>query len=190
MPEGFTTDVIGYGAGSYDLTIPNVLRLYLGQLTVPVTSAEGADFLWMIETNIDDSSPQVLAYVLERLLELGVHDAWLTPLVMKKSRAAVMMSVLADEQHKDTVCALLLSETSSIGLRLYQVLRTIAERKFLTVDLYGGSVRVKVSSFQGKVTQVMPEYEDCQSVARSTGEPLKLIQHQASQAAWEKIYNF
>ncbi len=191
MPEGFTTDVIGYGAGTYDLTIPNVLRLYLGRIAAPVKPAESsvtADFLWMVETNIDDSSPQVLAYVVERLLELGVHDAWLTPLVMKKSRAAVMLSVLTGEQLKEQVCALVLAETSSIGLRFYKVQRTIADRKMVTVTLASGCVPVKISSYQGKVMQVMPEYDDCQDIARQTGNPLKLIQHQASQAAWDIVF--
>ena len=189
MPEGFTTDTIGYGAGTYDLTIPNVLRLYLGHTLVSGKSGGQApsDLLWMVETNIDDSTPQVLAYVLERLLELGVHDAWLTPLVMKKSRAAVMLSVLTGGELQEQVCALVFAETSSIGLRCYQVQRTIANRKIVTVTLPGGSVAVKISSYQGQVTQVMPEYEDCQAVARTTGQPLKLIQHQASQAAWDTL---
>lgn len=190
MPEGFTADVIGYGAGTYDLTIPNVLRLYLGHMEVPSKSSgpnATADFLWMVETNIDDSSPQVLAYVVERLLGLGVQDAWLTPIVMKKSRAALMLSVLTGEQLKERVCALLLAETSSIGLRFYKVQRTIADRKIVTVTLPSGSVAVKVSSYQGKVMQVMPEYDNCQDLARQTGQPLKLIQHQASQAAWDIV---
>lgn len=189
MPEGFTTDIIGYGAGTHDLAIPNVLRLHLGQIESPDRlkgqPTVASDLLWMVETNIDDSSPQVLAYVRERLLEFGVHDAWLTPIVMKKSRAAVMLSVLTGAQLKEKVCAFLFAETSSIGVRFYQVERVIADRKILTVTLPGGDVDIKVSSYQGKVTQVMPEYDDCQAVARRMGEPLKHIQQQAGQAAWD-----
>ncbi len=186
IPAGFTTEAIGYGAGSYDLDIPNVLRVYLGQIKDKQegrSEADQAAGLWMVETNIDDSSPQILAYVVERLLEFGVNDAWLTPVVMKKSRAAVMLSVLLAEELKETVCDFLFAETSSIGLRFYPVQRRIADRKMLDVTVSGSRVAVKVSSYRGKLTQMMPEYDDCQAAARETGLPLKLIQQQACQAA-------
>ncbi|MBU2703036.1 hypothetical protein Ga0466249_004172 [Sporomusaceae bacterium BoRhaA] len=188
-PAGFITDTLGYGAGTHELDIPNVLRLHLGHVHQEKSDVQSED-LWMVETNIDDSTPQVLAYAMERLFEMGVNDAWLTPIVMKKNRAAVMLSVLTPYKLKQKVCDFIFTETSSIGLRFYPVQRTMAERKMIRVALSGGSsVAVKVSSYQGQVTQVMPEYEDCQIIARQSKIPLKWIQQQASENAWKFVHN-
>lgn len=188
-PAGFITDTLGYGAGTHELDIPNVLRLHLGHISHQEEAEVQSEGLWMIETNIDDSTPQVLAYVMERLLEMGVNDAWLTPIVMKKSRAAVMLSVLTPHKFKHKVCDFIFAETSSIGLRYYQVQRTMAERKMLRVTLAGGSVAVKVSSYRGQVIQIMPEYDDCQLIASQSKLPLKWIQQQASEAAWKLVHD-
>lgn len=182
QPDGFKAETVAYGAGSYDLEIPNVLRLYLGNLE------EKNEDLWLIETNIDDSTPQVLAFTIEKLLSAnGVCDAWLTPIIMKKGRAASMVSVLVTAEQKAAVAELLLQETSSIGLRYHAVGRTIADRRLTSVQVEETSIRVKVSSFAGRIIQVMPEYDDCAALAKQSGIPLKRIQQTARQLAWEKV---
>ncbi len=130
----------------------------------------------VIEANIDDLSPQVFPYVMDRLLELGVFDVWLTPIIMKKNRSATMLSVLVSDSLFDQAVGILFEETSTIGLRYYEVKRKIAERKIINVDVPWGQANVKVSSYQGKISSITPEYEDCKVLANKTKIPLKEIQ--------------
>ncbi|MDU2066183.1 MAG: nickel pincer cofactor biosynthesis protein LarC [Sporomusaceae bacterium] len=179
-PTAFATKTIGYGAGSHELSIPNVLRLYLGDVQ------EAEQELWVLEANIDDSTPQVLAYTVEKLLALGACDAWITPIVMKKGRSASMLSVLAEAAMKDTLCRTVFDETSTIGMRFYPVNRAIAERTLVTAKLSGGDIAVKISTYEGKIIQIMPEYDDCATLAKQTGQALKSVQEAAKQAVLQK----
>ncbi len=181
MPAGFTSQAIGYGAGTLDLDIPNVVRAMLGETA---DTAEAGEYL-VAEANIDDTNPQLYPYVIDRLLAAGARDAWLTPIVMKKGRAAVTLSVLSDSATFPAVAALLMAETTTIGLRYYPVSRLEAERRLATVVTPWGEVSVKVSSVKGQVTNVAPEYEDCRRLAAEQGLPLKVVWQKALALAWD-----
>ncbi len=170
IPADFIGERTAYGAGGWDLDIPNVLRARLGSLQASEKSA-----LTVFETNIDDSSPQIFDYVMQRLFKAGALDVWLTPVQMKKNRPAVTLSVLAPAALRAEVETIIFTETTTIGIRRYAVQRTAAERREGTVKTPWGEVRVKTSSINGKVCSVTPEYEDCRRLAEKTGTTLKEV---------------
>lgn len=182
MPESFVSAKIGYGAGTWELDIPNVLRLYAGNVdTVDNSQANGQ--CMMIEANIDDQSPELYGYVMDRLFAAGALDVWLTPIYMKKNRPATKLSVLIPEDCQEKAVEIILQETTSIGMRIYPVTRAMARREFIIVGLPWGDVKVKISSYQGKICNVAPEYEDCRKIAEAAGIPLKVVQHVALKEA-------
>lgn len=177
MPSHFTTEKIGYGAGTWDLEIPNVLRIHLGTLNTRAVNTEAI----VVETNIDDLNPQNYDYIMDRLFKNGALDVWLTPIIMKKGRPAVTLSVLipgTDECQK-SISAVLFAETTTLGMRHYTVQRTISDRKFVQVELPWGKVNVKYGIYHGKVCNYAPEYEDCRRIAEVQGIPLKTVQQAA-----------
>ena len=179
LPEGFRAAGAAYGAGTWDLAIPNVLRLYIGQLDEAAENGQGTDFL-VLETNIDDMSPQVYGYLYERLFTVGALDVWTTPIVMKKTRPAAMLSVLCRTGSKDACASVILRETTSIGLRVRKVAQRIeAERETVHVATPYGEVACKRAFWHGALVNSKPEYEDCCSLARRAGVPLKQVEEAA-----------
>lgn len=172
MPETFVSKKISYGAGTWDLEIPNVLRMHLGDM---VTEEKNGETI-VIEANIDDLNPQVFPYVMEKLLGIGAFDVWLTPIIMKKNRSATMLSILVSPSLFEEAAEILFAETSTIGLRYYTAGRKMAAREIFSVDVPWGQARVKVSSYQGKVCSMTPEYEDCKGLALTANIPLKEVQ--------------
>jgi len=168
-PAGFVSEKTAYGAGGWDLDTPNVLRAELGEI------AEKANELLVLETNIDDCNPQIFDYVMERLFKAGALDVWLTPIQMKKNRPAVTLSVLAPAALQAAVEEIIFTEATTIGIRRYAVQRTAAERREETVNTPWGSVRVKISSVNGKTCTVTPEYDECRNLAEKSGVSLKEI---------------
>lgn len=173
IPAGFLSHTIGYGAGGWDLDFPNVLRVHVGELR----QAEEAQML-IVEANIDDLNPQVYEYVMEKLLVLGARDVWMTPIIMKKSRPATLLSVLADAPLLESIAACLFAETSTIGIRHYPVQRQIAGRVIKKITTPWGEVSVKVSSYQNRICNIAPEFDDCRKLAEEHNIPLKQIQQQ------------
>lgn len=182
MPENFISHTIAYGAGTWELTIPNVLRMHIGE----VADDSGNDKI-VIETNIDDLNPQVYEYVIDKLLTAGAVDVWLTPITMKKSRPATQLSVLTDKQHLDHLVKIIFAETSTIGLRFYHVERAVAERKFIDVSTDWGTVHVKISYREGQIVHISPEFDECKILAQKNNIPLKLVQQRAVEMAWQLI---
>lgn len=170
VPEGFLSHTIGYGAGGWDLDFPNVLRMYVGEIQ---QQAEGQ--MQVIEANIDDLNPQVYEYVIEKLLAQGARDVWMTPIVMKKGRPAITLSVLAAAPLLESIVSILFAETSTIGIRYYSVQRQIAEREMKMVATSWGEAAVKVSSYKNKISNIAPEFEDCRKIAEEHNIPLKTI---------------
>lgn len=171
QPENFITKKIGYGAGTWDIEIPNVLRLHLGEL-----SHESNDDVLVLEANIDDLSPQIYEYVMDKLFDAGALDVWLKPIIMKKSRPATTLSILLRNADLDNISEILFRETSTIGVRYYQVRRNTAERKIAKVNSLWGQVRVKISTYKGCLCNISPEYDDCKRLAHENGVPLKQVQ--------------
>lgn len=176
-PQNFRAERIGYGAGTHELPIPNVLQAELG------IQEDCLDQLCILETNLDDCSAQVTGYVTQRLLDLGANDVWVTPIMMKKNRPAVELSVLVTNSLAKVAEDLILSETTTIGIRKIPVQRRILNREIRQVTLPWGDVRVKVAYENGQIRNVMPEYEDCRQFAKQLDVPLKEIQQQVLEQA-------
>jgi hypothetical protein len=178
VPE-MRISAVGYGAGSRTLADrPNVLRLVVGEPVV----ATGTDDVVVLETTIDDLSPQLYEHVLDRLLAAGARDAFLVPVVMKKSRPGTMLRVLAGPADRERLEAIMFAETSTIGLRWTTWRRTTLAREERTVDTPYGPVRVKVARAPDGTTNVAPEFEDCRRIAIARAVPLKIV-HQAALVA-------
>jgi uncharacterized protein (TIGR00299 family) protein len=159
-------DRIAHGAGNKDFShTPNVLRLMIGELL----PAYGEDRSTLIETNIDDMNPQLYDHVIERLLAQGAQDAYLTPIIMKKGRPAILLSVLCDRMNTDAVLDTLFRETTSIGVRIGETGRKTSY----------GTVRVKVSRRGDEIMTVTPEYGDCKMLAEEKKVPLKSVIEEA-----------
>ena len=183
LPKGFVTECIGYGAGSHELAIPNVLRVYRGEYNGAVDSK-----LSVIEANIDDMNPQIYGYLYEKLLAAGALDVWTTPIFMKKNRPAQMLSVLVDEEKQNACVAIIFAETTSIGLRIMPVAQRLeASRHIAKVETKYGVVNCKVSAWEGKICSVSPEYEDCKALAAEKQVPLKYIQQEAMRVIDERL---
>ena len=166
---------IGYGAGDHDFKDhANVLRVLVGERT----TATEATLVSVLEANIDDSSPQVLGYALERLLDAGALDASFSPLQMKKNRPGALLRVIARPQDQERLADIVFAETSTLGLRIYSAERRVEERRVVEVETPFGTVRVKVSG-HGAFT---PEYEDCRALALRSGMPLPKIVAAAQEA--------
>ncbi len=161
---------VGYGAGSADLEWPNVLRVIVGEAEATAQPGIATELL---ETNIDDMSPELVPYVIERVLDAGALDAWATPVHMKKGRIGVVLSVLVERGASQSVLDVLFRETTTFGVRISPIDREILDRKEVEVTLAGQQIRIKVGYRDGVVVSVAPEYEDAAAVARSTGVPLK-----------------
>jgi uncharacterized protein (TIGR00299 family) protein len=162
----------GYGAGRQELPIPNVLRVMIGETGV----GTGQDRIRLIETNIDDMNPQFYEHIMERLLAEGARDVFLTPIVMKKSRPGLILSVLATEESTDALVAILLRETTTLGVRISDLKkRMILKREIVPVKTRWGDVRVKLRILSESETTVAPEYEDCKRIARGQGLPLRMV---------------
>ena len=181
-PTGFLSEKTAYGAGTWDLIIPNVLRLSVG--TIP--EEKSIDTRWLLEANVDDSTPEVIAYVIDKLMSAGALDAWITPIIMKKGRPAFLVSALCDESNKSAVEDVVFAETSSIGVRWQEVRRTVANRSIVPVMTEWGSVGVKIAERNGEIINIAPEFADCRALAEQSGTPLKKI-YQAALQAWNAL---
>jgi pyridinium-3,5-bisthiocarboxylic acid mononucleotide nickel chelatase len=168
----FTPRKIGYGVGHRDTDIPNVLRIYLGDMAEEAfkddDDGEIRDAV-MIECNIDDMNPELYDDVMEALFEKGAHDVFLTPVIMKKSRPAVKISVLCGEEERKTIETTLLLRTSTLGVRTSKVTKTMLKRDFSKISTKYGEITVKNAYYQGKKIKSKPEYETCKKLAREKG---------------------
>ena len=173
----FCQQAVGYGAGRRDLeAIPNLLRLRLGERT------PASERVLLIEANIDDMNPEVYGYLFDRLLEQGACDVYATPVLMKKGRPGNVLSVLAPASRLDELAAIVLRETTTIGLRYYGVERRVLERQVCTVATPYGEVGVKFSRIDGR-RRAAPEYEDCARLAQAHQVPLLSVYEAARAAA-------
>jgi len=174
----------GYGAGGRDTPgEPNLLRLLVGEAA---DQAAGAEPIAVIETVIDDSTPQLLAYVSELLLEAGAWDVYRSAVQMKKGRTGVQLTVLSSPDRSPALRELLLRETTSIGLRWRLENKMALDREFAEVETAWGKVRIKIARWpSGTVANASPEYEHCRALARQHGVPLKQVMQEAMRSVAE-----
>ncbi|RKY87446.1 nickel pincer cofactor biosynthesis protein LarC [candidate division KSB1 bacterium] len=174
---------IGYGAGSRDLPIPNMLRVLIGDSKIEPIE----DRVLLLETNIDDMNPQFYDYVMEVLFQKGAKDVFLTPIHMKKNRPGVILSVISPLNKKDELLDVLFAETTTLGIRISEVIkRQKLERKIETVDTQFGKVNVKISFTGGKIRDIVPEYEECKKIAQEYQLPIKQVYEEVKREALEK----
>ncbi|HXH20545.1 MAG TPA: nickel pincer cofactor biosynthesis protein LarC [Dehalococcoidia bacterium] len=173
---------VGYGAGGRDPAgRPNVLRLWLGD-------AEAAPrTMRLVETNIDDMTPELFGYVQERLFAAGAADVWFTAIQMKKNRPGVLLSVLCSEALESEVIRIILAETTTLGLRSQEVRRYEAEREPLEFESSLGPAAVKVKRLPGEPPRVAPEYEACRRLAEASGLPLAEVYRRVTAEALERL---
>jgi pyridinium-3,5-bisthiocarboxylic acid mononucleotide nickel chelatase len=174
-----TLHTAGYGAGRARLrSAPNLLRAVIGELEGPDGAIE------LLEANVDDASGEFLGATVERLLSAGAIDAWLEPIVMKRGRGAYKACALALSSDRERLARLLMRETGTLGVRHHPVGRTVAGRRYVTVDLPYGKCRVKVGSIDDEDFVVAPEYADAARLAGQTGLPLPRV-YEDARAAYE-----
>ncbi|MDD2539755.1 MAG: nickel pincer cofactor biosynthesis protein LarC [Desulfuromonadaceae bacterium] len=164
----------GHGAGTKDfLDCPNILRAFLGTSVKEDTSDND---VIVVETNIDDSTPEILGYAMERLFEEGALDVFVTPVQMKKNRPGVLLTLLCHQQQLESLAQLLLAETSAIGLRHYRADRIVLLRRIVEHQTEFGLVRFKqVIDAGGNILRTSPEYEDCRRIAREKNIPCREV---------------
>lgn len=180
--------VTGFGAGARDLPgQANVVRLTIGAAVArSAETPEGEETITVLEATIDDMTPQVFGYVLEKLLQNGALDAFGLPVQMKKSRPGMMLMVLARNEDTSHLADLIFAETTTIGLRTRQEQRMTLPREWVPVETRWGTVRIKLALLHGEETNAAPEFEDCRRVAEEHRVPLKTVMQDAMRAYLEQ----
>jgi hypothetical protein len=179
MPS-MTVESVGYGAGTRDPgEMPNLLRVVIGETQVQVES----DRVWVLETNIDDMPPELFEVLFEKLFAAGVLDVFTTAIQMKKGRPAVKLSVIAPEELRSRAEEIIFRETTTFGIRAYEVERRKLERESVRVRTKFGLVGVKLGRMGGELLTASPEYEDCRRAAARHGVALKEVYEEAKRAA-------
>jgi pyridinium-3,5-bisthiocarboxylic acid mononucleotide nickel chelatase len=191
----------GYGAGTHDFSgHPNLLRLTIGEATTveagtaesignssnsPLSTSNAlgtkSDKITVLEANLDDLSPQILAYAMERLLAEGALDVFSIPVQMKKSRSGLLLTVLAKIEDANRLTKTIFAETTTLGVRRREEQRQTLSRRWETVDTAWGPVRIKIANMNGSVSNYAPEYEDCRILAEAQNVPLRTVMQEAIQ---------
>jgi uncharacterized protein (TIGR00299 family) protein len=176
----------GYGAGTREFpNHPNLLRVTIGESTQAVganaSSSASNDSIMVLEANLDDLSPQVLAYAMERLLAEGALDVFSIPVQMKKNRPGALLTVLSKTEDANRLAKLIFAETTTLGIRRREEQRQTLTRRWETVDTTWGPVRMKIANMNGSISNYAPEYEDCRKLAEEKQVPLRTVMQEAIQ---------
>ncbi|MBC6475940.1 MAG: nickel pincer cofactor biosynthesis protein LarC [Hormoscilla sp. GM102CHS1] len=194
-PPAMTIHNLGLGAGSHSLPLPNILRLWIGMRCAHATRTDGPgkedlpspnlETISVLETQIDDLSPQAIAYVFDALFAAGAVDVFTQPIVMKKSRLGVLLTVISPPGKLSACEAILFRETSTLGIRRSLQQRSILRREIQPVPTPYGEVRVKVAWTGNDISNVQPEYEDCAQLARASNLPWRQVRQLALQCWYQ-----
>lgn len=184
MPE-MKVEKVGYGAGSRELEIPNLLRVYVGETD---EDEYEKDEVILIETNIDDMNPELLAYASEILLKQGVLDVFMTPIFMKKNRPGTMLSVLTTRDKVDEIILTFFTEITTLGVRIHRLERKKLSRKVISVKTRLGEIKVKIGKIGNQIKNIAPEYESCREIAVKQRIPLKDVYDEAKEAARKALF--
>jgi uncharacterized protein (TIGR00299 family) protein len=163
-------ETVGYGAGGRDLPIPNLLRVFIGE----ISSSDSAtlDHLAVLETNLDDLNPEIYPYVIESLFGAGALDVTLTPIQMKKNRPGTQIQVLCEPSMMDSMRSILFRETTTLGIKQILVDRYSLPRTIQEVETPYGKIRVKIAEISPNIKKISPEFEDCRRAAQEHGIPI------------------
>ncbi len=154
-----------YGAGKKNFGIPNVLRMFIGEIETAEILNQSCNVA-MVETNIDDMNPEFYEILFERLFEIGALDVYLSPIQMKKNRPATLLSVICSLENVNDIAITILQNTSSFGVRISKSERVCLDRRWENVNTQYGQIKLKIGMFEGKELKASPEYEDCKSAAK------------------------
>jgi uncharacterized protein (TIGR00299 family) protein len=175
-------DKSGYGAGTRDFPEhPNLLRITIGEAGPTDRANTSNESITVLEANLDDLSPQVLAYAMERLLAQGALDVFSVPVQMKKSRPGALLTVLAKMEDANRLTKTIFAETTTLGVRRREEQRQTLSRRWETVDTTWGPVRIKIANMNGSISNYAPEYEDCRTLAETQHVPLRTVMQEAIQ---------
>jgi len=181
---------IGYGAGEREFSIPNLLRVSIGEKILSDRDLMDGyihDEALLIETNIDDMNPEFYDYIMDKLFSQGALDVFLTPIQMKKNRPAQMLSIIVYEQNLKEILKVLFSESTTLGVRIKEVKRLkLTQANFIAETKYG-KIKVKVGIFKEDIKTIAPEYQDCQKIAQQYQVPLKEVYEEAKKVAYDKL---
>jgi len=183
-PPEMKVEAVGYGAGTRDLPIPNLLRVMIGETTE--TGNQSREQLILLESNLDDLNPEIYPYVMESLFNAGALDVCLVPVQMKKNRPGTQIQVLVEVHKAEDMREILFQETSTLGIRQTQVDRYSLTRNIQEISTSFGIVRIKVAGEGTKFQKASPEYEDCQKLARENDIPLQQVYQEAVKAYYEQ----
>ena len=171
---------VAYGAGTRNFkNFPNVVRLTVGEADAQQESPFPVEEITVLEANIDDMSPQVFGYVMEQALSSGALDAFGIPVQMKKSRPGMLLTVLCRTEDSQRLTKLILSETTTLGVRIRREARAALTRRHMSVNTKWGEVRMKLANLNGSISNYAPEYEDCSRIAKEQKVPLKTVMQEA-----------
>jgi pyridinium-3,5-bisthiocarboxylic acid mononucleotide nickel chelatase len=180
----------GYGAGSRDFKgVPNVVRLTIGEAAQLDSLPAKIEEITILEANVDDMTPQIFGYVMERALALGALDVFGTAVQMKKNRPGMLLTVLCPQDKKLALTRLIFVETTTLGVRIRQESRAVLARRHVNVRTQWGEVRMKLANLNGCVSNYAPEYEDCRRIAEARQVPLKTVMQEAIKIYLEEETN-
>ncbi len=178
----------GYGAGTRNFPgHANVVRLTIGEAAASLEASTSHETITVLESNLDDLSPQVVGYVMDRLLEEGALDAFCVPVQMKKNRPGALLTVLCRSEDAARLTRLVFAETTTLGVRQREEKRRVLARRWINVATPWGEVRMKIASMNGTVTTYAPEYEDCRKIAAGHHVPLKSVMDEAVRSYVHKL---
>jgi pyridinium-3,5-bisthiocarboxylic acid mononucleotide nickel chelatase len=177
MPQ-MSISSVGYGAGTRERDVPNVVRAIVGE-----TREELLEDEIMIQTNLDDMTPELIPHAIDSLIAAGASDAWASSILMKKGRPAFLLTALCPKASAARLLETLYRETTTLGARLIPVSKDALDRRWIETDVAGHVVRVKVGLYAGEIVTAAPEHDDARAAAEVTGMPLKEIYERARSAA-------
>jgi uncharacterized protein (TIGR00299 family) protein len=175
MPQ-MKVESTGYGAGNTEFPFPNLLRIFVGEVSSDIPFHRVS----VVETNIDDMNPEFYNSAMESLFAAGALDVFATPIYMKKNRPATLLTVICPEERTDAVSETVLRETTSFGVRVSACERRCLERRWAQVETEFGPVKVKIGSLRGEDLTISPEYDDCKKAAESAGVPVRRVYEEAA----------
>jgi hypothetical protein len=178
---------VGCGAGSRELSVPNLLRVLVGDAARADSAGTAIESITVLETTIDDMSPQLYGPLVDRLLEAGALDVYLVPVVMKRGRPGIVLTALARPGQEQALSTVLFRETTTIGARWREVQRAVLPRELVRVETAVGALTFKVARLEGRVVTVTPEFEEVRRLARERGEPLREVLERARTEGWRLL---
>jgi uncharacterized protein (TIGR00299 family) protein len=188
--KNFIIDRIGYGIGGRDTDVPNVLRIFIGEIHEETKKKEeNFDIVKqnILECNIDDMNPEMYEYIMSKLFEVGASDVYLTNIIMKKGRPAVKISILYYDEYEKSIEEIIFKETSTLGIRKYDVYKKMLRRESENITTQYGDIRVKKAYYNGSILKFKPEYEDCKRISQQQKIPISYIYKEIEKNASEVI---